>query len=341
MRAMVLVFAVLALAAGGCSVTIRAGRPTSVPRDAIVGSEARSAQCVRSPPGAGRPFREELPGAETDPELLPYLARFSPEVRRTAVAAGVEPLLARLMRERAGAPGQPTPALLETRQELAERVAALPGQLLAVEFECECVAALLVDALEEQEDGDEARERALTIATLVTGAAFGLVAGGWDLANSHTPSPESPDGPLITAIAGGVVTTALGAALLVPDPRPTVLMHEHNLLAPIASGHDDGRLYPTFVFRLLSMPVEAGAPTPREALLDGWRAALDASVADADRAQADEILYGIGGTYDPSLVRLRLRLLQELETALDSLSRQVDALARAIADALARDPAAP
>jgi hypothetical protein len=309
----------IALVSGGCGVTLEAGRPARMPGDAIVVREAQSARCVRSPHGAGNTFREELPGAVTDPELLPYLARFGPEVRRTAVAAGVEPLLARLLRERERVHGEPTLELLEMRQELAERVSALPGQLLAVEFECECIGAAIGEALEAHEDSEDERERALTIATLVTGAGVGLVAGGWDLANNHTATPDAPDGPLVTAIVGGLVTTALGAAILVPNSHPMVFVHEHNLLAPIASGVDERRLYPTFVFRMLSMPVEGAERTPREALLAEWEAEWSDSVDEADRALAETLVY----------------LFQQLETALDSLARHVDALSRAIADALA------
>jgi len=331
-------FWVLSLCESGCGVALQAGRPASTSGDAIVIRESQTARCVRSPHGRGSTFREGVPGPVVDPGLLPHLARFTPEVGRTAVAAGVEPLLAQLLRERARAHGEPTPLVLELRQRLAERVAALSGQLLAVEFECECIVAAIGDALEVHEDGEEERERALTIATLVTGAGLGLVAGGWDLANSHTASPDAPDGPLVTAIVGGLVTTALGAAILVPSPRPLVFVHEHNLLAPIASGSDEGLLYPTFVFRLFTLPAEGGGGAPRDALLREWRATWGDSVDDPARPLAEAILYGAGGTYDPPLLALRMRLFEELETMLDSFSRHVDALSRGIADALDDEP---
>lgn len=318
----------------GCGVTLRTGRPSRVPSRALSISEVSTRRCQRSAPGVGSPYRASLPGAVTDPTLLPYASRLPARARRTAVAAGIEPLVARVLQANDRALGTPTLQGLSLRQDLAERVASLGTQLLATEFECECVIALIDRALREHDEVERARELNLTIASLVAGAGFSLGAGLWDIANSRAETPAAPDGPLVAALVGAVVTTALGTSVLVPRPREIVFMHEHNVLAPMLSGADPGRLYPSFVFRMLTLPTASGAPTPRDELLATWRDLAAESVPEARRAAVDALLYGVGGVYDVEALTLRRRLLEALESTLDAQARDIDDLARALANAL-------
>lgn len=323
----------LLLFATGCaSVALRVGEPTRPPPDRLTIPEAANARCVRAVPGAGNPFHETLPGPATDPELLPYLERLPPDVRRTAVAAGIESLLARVMRERERGLSLD---LLAMRQELEARIASLGPQLLAMEFECECVTALLTRVTHTY-DGDEAdRQVALAIASLVTGAAFGLGAAIWDLANEYTERPAVPDGPLMTSIAGAVATTTIAASALTPRPREILIRHEHNVLTPIALGVDPEQLYPTFVFRMLAMPMPSGEATPRETLLASWSELIEEAAPNEERALVEALLFGPGGTYDRRITELRKQLFEELESMLDSLQRHIDLLARAVHHVLA------
>ncbi len=291
-------------------------------------------RCARSASGAESPYRRSLPGPETDPALLVHLARLPPEVRRTAVAAGIEPLLARLLRAQAQADGVPSLESLALRQSLDERLAALPPQMLATEFECECQIALLAEVVAAHDEAESERQLALTIASLVAGAGFSLAAGAWDLANEHEPSPSVPDGPLVTALVGAVVTSALGAAVLVPSPRELFLEHAHNLLTPILTGEDPERLYPTFVFRMLTTPEADGGPSPRERLLERWRAEIAGARGEPERALVEALLASDGGVYDAGAARLRRALLEELEASLDGLARHVDRLGAELSEAL-------
>jgi len=94
-------------------------------------------------------------------------------------------------------------------------------------------------------------------------------AGVWDL--SRTDS----NGPLALGIAGGSTSALAAAAAFFPRRRPAFFMHEHNLLAPIVRGADVDRLYPTFVFRLLTLPSVTAEPTPRDRLLAEWDEIMD------------------------------------------------------------------
>lgn len=331
----------VAFVVAGCGVTLRATRPPVVPDDALAVTDTQADRCIRSVPGEASPYRAALPGPETDPALVRHLAPLPPDVRRTAAAAGVEPLLARLLRARAEAGGAPTLEALSLRQELDERLASLTPQMLATEFECECEVALLGEVVAEHDDREAERQLDLTIASLVTAAGFSLAAGIWDLANEHTEVPASPDGPLITALVGAVLTTGLGVAVMMPVPREIVIEHAHNLLTPMVTGRDPDRLYPTFVFRMLTTPEADGSPSPREALWARWDTMIDEAVGGGDRALVDALLFGDGGVYDADTARLRQALLEDLEATLDSLARHVDRLGATIAEALAGEASTP
>jgi hypothetical protein len=331
---LVLRFALVSLVLAGCGVTLRAGPTTPHPDAPLVVSEADVERCIRALPGAERPYREELDGAEADPEFVRHLEVLPADARRTAVAAGIEPLVARVLREHARSGGVATLELVALRQELDERLAALPPQMLSLEFECECAIAQLDEVIAEHDGIESERQLSLTIASLIAGAGSSLAAGVWDLANSATEMPAAPEGPLVTALAGAVLTTALGAAVLAAEPRAIALSHVHNLLRPMARGEDPERIYPSFVFRLLTLPTVSGAPTPREASRARWDGWIDE--AEADRSLLEALLFGPGGTYDVRIAALRQALLEDLESTLDALARHVDLLERALAQALAR-----
>ncbi|MBK8169652.1 MAG: hypothetical protein IPK60_04835 [Sandaracinaceae bacterium] len=340
MRAFVIprfAFAAVGLfATSGCSVTVSAGRPTYVPSTAFVVSERAGQRCIHGIPGPDSPYRETLSGPATGPDLVAALSHIPPAARRTAVAAGIEPLLARLLIARSNeqGSGQQSPEVLALRQELAERVGSLETQLIAMEFECDCVRGLIHDVLDEYAESETDRQLALTIASLVVGASTGIAAGLWDFGNSRTDAPALDQGPLITSLVGAVATTALGVAVVRPAEREIVYVHEHNILAPIVTGEDPNLYFPTFVFRLLTLARAEGAPTPRDELIAEWTRLMDVVVESNQRATAELILFGEGGIYDPALLALYQSLLQELGATLDSLARDIDLLSRSIALAL-------
>ena len=315
---------VCSLALAGCGGTLQAGRP-SVVGNALVVSESSVAACPRSPGGAGATYREALPGAVTDPLRERALSALPPAARRTALAAGLEPLIADTLLARLRAGDQPTVELLALRQQLDAALASLPPQLLAVEFEAECNIALMSAALEERADDRESWSLRFIVASLVVGGAASVVAGAWDLAGTES------SGPVIVGLAGAVATTALGVATLTPPAREIVFVHERNILAPLERGADPDHLYPTFVFRMLTLPPVTAATSPRDRLVDQWRAQLEESVPSPRRAVAASLLWGEGGVYNDEVLALRRRLYEELESSVDSFSRDIDLLTATLA----------
>lgn len=325
-------FAPLLFASAGCGVTLHPGRPAHVDSGALTIKETHAAACKRSPGGAGATYRADLPGAVTDPDRMRALSVLPPAARRTALAAGLEPLIADLLlaRERAG--DQLSLDLVARRQRLDAALNSLQPQLLAMEFEAECTVALMAVALADHGDLAETWALRFTVASLIVGATASLGAGLWELAGTES------DGPLIVGLLGAGVTTALGVAALIPRPHPIVFIHEHNLLAPIERGEDPDHLYPTFVFRMLSLPTVTGAPSPREHLRTTWRDQIANEVPSGRRAIASALLWGGGGVYDEARLALRKRMFEELESTLDSFARDIDLLAATLAQLIDVEP---
>lgn len=337
-----LVIGASSIVLGGCSIALVPGRPTTPHPETLEVEERSAMRCVHGTPGRAGAFREELDGPVTDLELMAHLEPFDARVRRTAVAAGLEPLLARVMRERdrlANGSGS-REALLAMRDELSSRMFALQTQLLAMEFEVDCVRNLINGVLSDYQEAETDRQLALTIASLVVGAGTGIASSLWDVGNSAVDEPLWEEGPFWTAIVGAAATTALGVAVLVPEPAAIVYVHEHNVLAPIVAGEDPELIYPTFIFRMLTLPVALGA-SPRDELVGVFDDMLEERVPDDRRALARAIVFGGGGIHDVGLLQLHQDLLEELGASLDMLAQDIDLFGSSVAVVLSAHEMAP
>ena len=86
------------VAAYACAVPFGPGMPARAPRHAVVVSEADSSRCNRA--YTGDEFRMPLALTEEEPSLAAELDAVPGQVRRTVLAAGLEPVLARMLRDR-------------------------------------------------------------------------------------------------------------------------------------------------------------------------------------------------------------------------------------------------
>jgi hypothetical protein len=119
------------------------------------------------------------------------------------------------------------------------------GSLL---FEADCTGDQMEAALLELDRRAGKQELALTIASIAVGALVGVAAGVWDLSGTESR------GPAALGITGGAGTAVLGIAALTPKRGRVVFAHDRNLFLPILDGEDPERLYPPFVFSLMSSP---------------------------------------------------------------------------------------
>ncbi len=286
--------------------------------------QATRAACMRPHLDQASPYHLPLAGPAQEPELQAYLANVPRELRRTLLATGLEPLFASLLREQARAKGL-TLELLSMKQELSARLDTLASQLASVLFEIDCTGDALESLLLEFERNEHERELTLTISSLVVAAVTGVVAGAWDARGGESK------GPPIVAASGAGTSAALGVAAFMPKRQSVRLVHERNLLAPVRTGGDEDRLYPTFVFRLMTLPEESGQPTPQRELLSGWDELTARSLPVEGRAARVEILYGKGGLYDQELLKLREGMFDQLESQVTAFYRDLELLERYVA----------
>lgn len=298
-------------------------KPPANPADEHDPWEGRGRECVRAFLGKDRPSAE--PSARPIDEAS--LAVVPAEARRTAQAAGIEPLIAAALTQAKGA--EPTLQLLTLKQDLGLRLISLETQLAAMIFEAECTGELIEAMTFELDQQKQSRGIVLAVASLVVGASLATAAGVWDLTGTESK------GPAILGLSGGVGGAALGAAAFVPRASSLRYGHKRNLLVPILRNQDSEQLYPAFVFRLLTLPARGERPSPRDQLLTAWKSLIEESVPAEQRAQASALLYGEGGVYSQELLALRERMYDALETQLNALARDLELLDRFLVRELA------
>lgn len=306
--------------AQGCAVAFGAGRPAQLPRNAVIASEAEQSRCNRAYPGDE--FRMPLAEAEGDPELRAELEAIPEEVRRTVLAAGLEPVLARMLRDKRLRPDATAQAaFVARRQAIAMQLVALSSQLDASVYAADCLGDRAESIRAGIDHDSSAREIRRTVASIVVGAVVGIAIGAWELADEDSRARSG------FAIGGGAVAGGLGVAAFVERPTPIALEHSRNVLDPIFHGDDPDHILPTFVFRMLSLPVDSGA-TPRDALRLRFADILGDAVTDDERERAEELVFGNGGIYTPELLHARERMLDEVESALSAFVRDLELLQR-------------
>ncbi|MET0390668.1 MAG: hypothetical protein ABW321_32145 [Polyangiales bacterium] len=252
-------------------------------------------------------------------EVLPHTAR------RTARAAGLEPLLTDLLRVApAASSGEPHLSRRSETQELTLRLVAFDSQLAALIFETECTRRRVAELVTELDTHEAERQLSLATGSLVIGAGTSISAGAWDLLGPPSTLPA------VLALAGGIVTAALGTAALLVPQRAVTLEHHHTLLRPVFEGTDPAHLYPSFVFRMLTVRYPGDPSTPRELLLRDFQHMLDQHVPVHEHEHARSVLFGEGGVYSRSLLETRAVMLQALQAAVHGVARDLELFNRSL-----------
>lgn len=290
--------------------------------------------CAREPMRNDSPYRMPLAREESDPALAAQLDVLPPRARRVALAAGLEPLLSRILSER-GASSERSAELIEREHELELRLNALSAQISAVEFEARCTSDNLQKVAATLALREQARQLTIAEASLIVVTTLGTAAGIWALAD------DSSHGPIVLGIVGGGAGTALGAMALSHERHPIHFDHVRNGLQPIERGSDPDHLYPTFVFRMLTLPEPAPERSPRDTLLAVWQRELDEAVSPSEAPGAAELLRGHGGTYDEAMLTLRADRFQHLELSVQSMARDLELLDRSLVRLFAMPGSAP
>ncbi|MET0285449.1 MAG: hypothetical protein ABW352_13295 [Polyangiales bacterium] len=298
------------------------------------GAHEHETRCARAVMGRNSPYRMPLADPIADEEGLKLLEGLPPEARRTARAAGLEPVIASLMQRKAEQP--PPNDLLLRYQELALRMTAFDAQVSSLAFELGCTRERVRDMVMTLDSEESSRQLLLAASSLIIGAGTSTVAGTWDLLGK-----TDTEAPAWLAVGGGMVTAVLGAtALLVPE-RVVLLEHQQNLLRPILEGKDPDHLYPSFVFRMLTARYQGDDGTPRDALMRDFEDILAHKVEHVKHARALEILGGTGSFYPREMLEAREAFLHAVELAVAGVARDLELFDRTVVRLFATPPAPP
>jgi hypothetical protein len=290
-------------------------------------------RCARAVMGRHSPYRMPLADPIADEEGLKLLSVLPPEARRTARAAGLEPVIAAMLQRKAEEP--PPNDLLLRYQELALRLTAFDAQASSIAFEVGCTRERVGDLLATLDEEESSRQLMLAASSLIVGASTSTAAGMWDLLG-----PPS-NVPAWSAVAGGIVTAGIGAAALLVPERVVMLEHQQNLLRPLLDGKDPDHLYPSFVFRMLTARYPGDETPPRVDLLTDFASILRERVPSAKHSRALEILGGTGSFYPRALLEAREEFLHAVELAVAGVARDLELLDRTVVRLFATPPAPP
>lgn len=312
--------AVVVTLSTACAPTISRTSPPRSVRNSLEIDPAETSHCLRLASG----FDDDVRPSGPEPEPAAS-SRIPASILRTARAAGIERVLETLVGD--ATPGERT---VEKRLELFTRLSSLEIQLGALLFETDCVGDQLEAALDRLDERQRKQEIGLAAASIIVGAGAAIGGGVYEIRGGAAV------GVPVIGIVGGVAAAGLGMGAFAPTRVPVGYRHPRNLLRPIVDGTDPDRLYPRFVFEMLTTPSAAGGPTPRDLLLADWQRVLD-DVPPKHRSLAEQVLYGDGGVYDGELVDVRERMLDALESHLHSIERDLELLYR-FADRVIAEP---
>ncbi|MBK7830369.1 hypothetical protein [Nannocystis sp.] len=303
----------MALLTGACAPVARATLPTTPPRGAVRVDLEEMKECLQFQ-------RRDAPriASVERPELAVRLTELPPEVLRVARAAEVDALLSALLDSR----DSTRDLAIAAKLHLVMRLSSLEIDVASLLFHTQCIGNQMDSVLRELDRRQRSREVALTVSSILMGAAAATAGGVWELRGG------GGDGPAALGIVGGVTAASLGLAAFIPERRAVVFPHERNLLAPIARGEDPQGLYPSFVFRMLTTSPASGGPSSREEILEDWRIILHDAVPVAQRGLAESLLFGDGGVYDRRLLDVRERMFDVLESHVNAVDRDLELLYR-------------
>lgn len=288
--------AAIACASAGCAPTVKLS-----PHQASLQS---SQACVRAEYGRMHQSLHEVIGMPvTEP-----------------VAPGASPELVRILR----AAGMSLPSQGDYRNLTATLIhlQLLKSEISAASAYIDCLGHAVEEIQRAMVDRRGQDELLLALASIGVSAVAGVAAGAVDLAGG------SPSAAPALGIGGGVGAAGLGlAALAVPSPTIEV-SHPVNVVRAVWMDEPTGGL-PPFVWRLLEMPRMAEA-SPRDALKQQWQGML-ASLDPKRRDAVRDLLLGSGGAYDLATLDLREALLDQLETEVELMNQDFQALVEYIA----------
>jgi hypothetical protein len=219
---------------------------------------------------------------------------------------------------------------VEKRQRIIERLELAKADISAAAVTADCEqgrADILRDSLKDREN---ARTRALTIASLGVGALTSVAAGAWALADG-----DASRGPAAVGIAGGALGAVLGALALTTSGSRVHLSHTRNQLRDLWTNPARSAVFAPSVWHFLTHRRER-EPTVREQMTSRWLTNGMLGRDDETRAHRIALFFGDGGDYDLDELRARSDMLDELQAEVDLMNQELELLLRQFSRAVVR-----
>jgi hypothetical protein len=186
---------------------------------------------------------------------------------------------------------------------------SLELQSLAAAIDCEEEKSKQIASYLEKEL--RKKERNLTVAAIITGAVVG-VGTGVILASENSPN----DWAEYVGIAGGLTEVFLGISILRLN-RQISISHTKNILNDVYSSETRPSYFPPAVWYYFnSKNQDAGGLSLREMLIKRWE-------TYNMNESGMSLLLSDGGAYSPELLKTRAEMLDQLESQLSLISKDL------------------
>ncbi|HJR76931.1 MAG TPA: hypothetical protein VJ805_08150 [Nitrospiraceae bacterium] len=251
------------------------------------------------------------------------VVELSPTAEQTAATIRVLGLVKRLPRLEREAQAEPGTIwrLLWTRQQIVDRISLASFDVSSTVAEIDCEesrADHVADGM--QEVRQDRQEQGLFLA-LIGGALIGVVAGALSLAGQATASAAN-------AILGGALSVGIGGAATVFLGGEHDFQHPRNHLRELRDPPAQSALFPASVWRYLNGPSRTlPGETVRAALLTYW--SQDGRLGEpgsATEQRRTELLFGDGGTYQITGLRIRAEMLNHVKSEILRMGQDLNQL---------------
>ncbi|MBW3127162.1 hypothetical protein [Hymenobacter profundi] len=268
-----------------------------------------------------------LPGPSLPPAqvLADTLLRghFTPAALEAANRYGLLPALHRL----AAAPVGSLTRLGE-RQRVSEQLAALALAVSSTAAELDCEEERADQIADYLLDRAGSRVRTFTLLSILLGALGTVVTGVMSLLEVRK-TLYRPIG-----IAFGLAGATLGLLTLRTSETTVDFRHRRNALAAIGRGPAAAPVFPAAVWVHLTQ-ASSHRPevlSPRQTLLQRWQTTGELGAKDAaDKERLLHLLFGPGGTYKASELRIRANFYDQLESSVALMKPDVFLLSQQVA----------
>jgi len=230
---------------------------------------------------------------------------FAPATMAAANRYGLAPALHQLV---AAPPG--SLAGLQARQRVSEQLASLTLAVSSTAAELDCEEERADQVADYLLDQAASHIRTYTLLSILLGAIGTVVTGVLSLLEVRK-TIYRPVG-----IAFGLAGATLGLLTLRAPDTQRPFAHRRNALADVGQRAGQPRTLPPVVWAYLNAPAGDGMLSPRQVLLHRWQTTGELGAkSPADRQRLLTLLFGRGGTYEASELRIRANFYDQLESS--------------------------